>query len=88
VANYLAFNQGPAARGWGAAMSTDTAFVLGMRRPVIDLDVAVPVAAGPWRHFQAAELGDFVWCRHDHCLAADQDAPALGQGVVKVVDLE
>jgi Na+/H+ antiporter NhaA len=27
---YLAFNTGPAARGWGAAMSTDTAFALGM----------------------------------------------------------
>jgi len=30
VAIYLAFNTGPAARGWGAAMSTDTAFALGM----------------------------------------------------------
>jgi Na+/H+ antiporter NhaA len=30
VAIYLAFNAGSAARGWGAAMSTDTAFALGM----------------------------------------------------------
>jgi len=30
VAIYLAFNTGPAARGWGASMSTDTAFALGM----------------------------------------------------------
>ena len=30
VAIYLAINTGPAARGWGAAMSTDTAFALGM----------------------------------------------------------
>ena len=30
VAIYLAVNTGPAARGWGAAMSTDTAFALGM----------------------------------------------------------
>jgi len=30
VAIYLAFNTGSAARGWGAAMSTDTAFALGM----------------------------------------------------------
>ena len=30
VGIYLAFNHGPAARGWGAAMSTDTAFALGM----------------------------------------------------------
>jgi Na+/H+ antiporter NhaA len=30
VGIYLAFNAGSAARGWGAAMSTDTAFALGM----------------------------------------------------------
>jgi Na+/H+ antiporter NhaA len=30
VAIYLAINHGSAARGWGAAMSTDTAFALGM----------------------------------------------------------
>ena len=30
VAIYLAINHGPAARGWGAAMSTDTAFALGL----------------------------------------------------------
>jgi Na+/H+ antiporter NhaA/predicted DsbA family dithiol-disulfide isomerase len=30
VAIYLAVNHGSAARGWGAAMSTDTAFALGM----------------------------------------------------------
>ncbi|HEX3489321.1 MAG TPA: Na+/H+ antiporter NhaA [Streptosporangiaceae bacterium] len=30
VAIYLAINTGAAARGWGAAMSTDTAFALGM----------------------------------------------------------
>ena len=30
VAIYLAFNHGATARGWGAAMSTDTAFALGM----------------------------------------------------------
>jgi Na+/H+ antiporter NhaA len=30
VAIYLAVNHGPTARGWGAAMSTDTAFALGM----------------------------------------------------------
>jgi Na+/H+ antiporter NhaA len=30
VAIYLAFNHGLTARGWGAAMSTDTAFALGM----------------------------------------------------------
>jgi Na+/H+ antiporter NhaA len=30
VAIYLALNHGSAARGWGAAMSTDTAFALGM----------------------------------------------------------
>jgi Na+/H+ antiporter NhaA len=30
VVIYLAVNTGPAARGWGAAMSTDTAFALGM----------------------------------------------------------
>ena len=30
VGIYLAFNHGPAARGWGTAMSTDTAFALGM----------------------------------------------------------
>ena len=30
VAIYLAFNAGSASRGWGAAMSTDTAFALGM----------------------------------------------------------
>jgi hypothetical protein len=30
VGIYLAFNHGPAAGGWGTAMSTDTAFALGM----------------------------------------------------------
>src|SRR5262249_48841649 len=30
VAIYLAINTGPGARGWGTAMSTDTAFALGM----------------------------------------------------------
>jgi Na+/H+ antiporter NhaA len=30
VVIYLALNHGPATRGWGAAMSTDTAFALGM----------------------------------------------------------
>ena len=30
VGIYLVFNHGPAARGWGAAMLTDTAFALGM----------------------------------------------------------
>ena len=33
VAIYLAINTGPAARGWGAAMSTDTAFALGHAGP-------------------------------------------------------
>ena len=34
VGIYLAFNAGSTARGWGAAMSTDTAFALGDVRPV------------------------------------------------------
>jgi Na+/H+ antiporter NhaA len=38
VAIYLAINHGGAVRGWGAAMSTDTAFALGM------LAVARPTA--------------------------------------------
>ena len=33
VGIYLAFNHGPAARGWGTAMSADTVFALGMLTP-------------------------------------------------------
>ena len=43
VAIYLVFNAGRAsAHGWGAAMSTDTAFALGMRCPPQPCGIAAP----------------------------------------------
>ena len=49
VAIYLAVNHGSAARGWGAAMSTDTAFALGLlalTRPPVPRPGARVLAVG------------------------------------------
>src|SRR3984957_8352255 len=53
-----------------------------------NLDVAAPIAAGPRLHAQRAQFGELIGGGHDHGLAADQNAPALGQVLVQVVDLE